>query len=60
MQARTVLAVLFVVALLLLAAIPVMSTAYALTSEEQLGKSIFFDTNLSINSNQSCAACHAP
>jgi cytochrome c peroxidase len=34
-------------------------TAYALTPEEQLGKSIFFDTNLSINNNQSCAACHA-
>jgi len=60
MQARTVLAGLFVVALLLLAAIPVTGTAYALTSEEQLGKSVFFDTNLSINSNQSCAACHAP
>jgi cytochrome c peroxidase len=25
-----------------------------------LGKSIFFDENLSINANQSCAACHAP
>jgi len=32
----------------------------ALTHKEQLGKSIFFDTNLSINQNQSCAACHAP
>jgi cytochrome c peroxidase len=31
-----------------------------LTPEEQLGKSIFFDTNLSINQNQSCAACHGP
>lgn len=31
-----------------------------LSSEEQLGKSIFFDLNLSINGNQSCAACHAP
>lgn len=27
---------------------------------EQLGKSIFFDTNLSINRNEACAACHAP
>jgi len=35
-------------------------SASALTPTEQLGKSIFFDTNLSINSNQSCAACHAP
>lgn len=31
-----------------------------LTDEEQLGKSIFFDNNLSINQNQSCAACHGP
>jgi cytochrome c peroxidase len=31
-----------------------------LTPTEQLGKSIFFDENLSINYNQSCAACHAP
>jgi len=35
-------------------------TAQALTDEEQLGKSIFFDTNLSINNNQSCAVCHGP
>jgi cytochrome c peroxidase len=25
-----------------------------------LGKSIYFDENLSINNNQSCASCHAP
>ena len=31
-----------------------------LTPEEQLGKSIFFDDNLSINMNQSCASCHGP
>jgi cytochrome c peroxidase len=31
-----------------------------LTPQEALGKSIFFDQNLSINGNQSCAACHAP
>ncbi len=31
-----------------------------MTPEEELGKSIFFDDNLSINNNQSCAACHAP
>ena len=32
----------------------------ALTDVEQLGKSIFFDLDLSINMNQSCASCHAP
>lgn len=31
-----------------------------LSDMEQLGKSIFFDTGLSINRNQSCASCHAP
>jgi len=35
-------------------------SASALTPSEQLGKSIFFDTNLSISNNQSCAACHGP
>lgn len=30
-----------------------------LTPQEQLGKSIFFDRHLSLNQNQSCAACHA-
>jgi cytochrome c peroxidase len=32
----------------------------ALSPSEQLGKSIFFDENLSINGNEACAACHAP
>lgn len=31
-----------------------------LTDQEQLGKLIFFDSNLSLNYNQSCASCHAP
>jgi len=30
-----------------------------LTPNEELGRSIFFDEDLSINANQSCAACHA-
>lgn len=37
-------------------AVPAMS----LTDNEQLGKSIFFDPNLSIGENQSCASCHGP
>lgn len=32
----------------------------ALQPAEALGKMIFFDENLSINNNQSCAFCHAP
>jgi cytochrome c peroxidase len=31
-----------------------------LSPKEQLGKSIFFDTNLSLNKNQACAVCHGP
>ena len=38
----------------------IAGTAQALNDEEQLGKSIFFDNNLSIEQNQACAACHAP
>ena len=34
--------------------------APALTLEEQLGKHLFFDENLSLHGNQSCASCHAP
>jgi cytochrome c peroxidase len=35
-------------------------SAEVLTPNEELGKSIFFDTDLSINRNQSCAGCHGP
>ena len=45
--------------LLLIASIGTVA-ANVLTPEEQLGKSIFFDENLSINQNQSCASCHDP
>lgn len=38
----------------------IVTNAQELTLNEQLGKSIFFDDNLSINQNQSCAACHSP
>jgi cytochrome c peroxidase len=31
-----------------------------LTPNEELGRSIFFDKDLSINNNQSCADCHLP
>jgi len=31
-----------------------------LSDTEVLGKAIFFDTDLSINQNQSCASCHDP
>lgn len=34
--------------------------AVALSPQEQLGKQLFFDENLSANGNQSCATCHKP
>jgi cytochrome c peroxidase len=37
-----------------------LAHANGLNSEEQLGKSLFFDDNLSLNNNQSCASCHGP
>ncbi|KJR96866.1 MAG: hypothetical protein VR65_26695 [Desulfobulbaceae bacterium BRH_c16a] len=38
----------------------VVTGAFALTPQEELGKALFFDPNLSLNSNQSCASCHTP
>ena len=52
--------------LLLVAALAAVTAfAFAASTEdlsplERLGESVFFDENLSINRNQSCAACHAP
>jgi cytochrome c peroxidase len=37
-----------------------MAIAADLSPKEQLGKSIYFDEDLSLNFNQSCAACHDP
>ncbi len=31
-----------------------------LTPQEQLGKDLFYDQNLSLNNNLACAACHGP
>lgn len=42
------------------AAATVNLPAQAVTLVNQLGKSIFFDKNLSINKNQACASCHGP
>jgi cytochrome c peroxidase len=59
---------LFVLVLVLVVAILLVPYAGAAAPEdspslspiEQLGKAIFFDTSLSINQNQACAACHGP
>lgn len=36
------------------------SNSTTLTPTEELGKNLFFDENLSIQLNESCATCHAP
>jgi len=49
---------------LLALALPAMiagpASAQVLTDAQELGKSIFFDEDLSINLDQSCASCHDP
>ena len=52
---RTIVKILLVCLLTILWA---TSAVAALTDNELLGKSIFFDVDLSINGNQSCASCH--
>jgi cytochrome c peroxidase len=51
---------LFVLVLILVSALATAAADPELSPMEQLGKSIFFDENLSINKNQSCATCHGP
>jgi len=36
------------------------TSSFALTDEEQLGRFLYFDENLSKNQNQACASCHLP
>jgi cytochrome c peroxidase len=48
------------VLLLVVAGASAQVSQSTLTPNEQLGKSIFFDENLSLNQNLACAACHAP
>jgi cytochrome c peroxidase len=58
MKSKRIMTILVVILVLLFAVGTV--AANSLTDVEKLGKSIFFDTDLSINKNESCAACHAP
>jgi cytochrome c peroxidase len=57
---RRVLLIVIGIAALLLVPIGATWAAGTLSPGEQLGKAIFFDTNLSLNGNQSCASCHDP
>jgi cytochrome c peroxidase len=48
------------VGLLLISVGTVAAQEPTLTPSEELGKSIFFDDNLSFNQNEACAVCHGP
>ena len=50
----------FTMVLLLVAVAGSVQAQGGLTPQEQLGKSLFFDTNLSTPPGQSCAVCHGP
>ncbi len=60
MMARVFTGLMFSAAVMLLVSVPADVGAEKLTPKEKLGKCIFFDEDLSINRNQSCATCHAP
>jgi cytochrome c peroxidase len=57
---RTIVAAVLASAATLCVATSVALANGTLTSQEQLGKALFFDTNLSDPPRQSCAACHGP
>jgi cytochrome c peroxidase len=61
MKSKRTLSFSLIVAVFLLISFVVIAGADGpLTPIDQLGNSIFFDQNLSINQNQSCAYCHGP
>ncbi len=43
-----------------LSLLSISSMGYTATQKEQLGKLLYFDTDLSLNKNQACASCHMP
>lgn len=60
MQLKKLTILALVSAALLLLIVASASANGTLSPQEELGKALFFDKNLSLNSNQACATCHAP
>lgn len=58
MKKRILVALILVLVLLLPASLPVAAESSTLTPQEELGRFLFFDTNLSTPTGQSCAVCH--
>ena len=57
---RSILALALASAAVLLLIVAGASAQVSLTHQEELGKKLFFDTNLSTPPGQACAACHGP
>src|SRR5512139_2977248 len=60
MRRKIFFAMLLAAIAMVLVAVAAATAQGSLTDQEQLGKDLFFDQNLSLNSNQSCAVCHGP
>ena len=61
MSGKRVVIATFIAALGVLILVSVaVAASPPLTPMAELGKAIFFDENLSLNGNQSCASCHDP
>ncbi len=61
MKNRNLITYMVFLTVVIIFSFPTLTEAvHKLTPLEQLGKSIFFDKNLSVNRNQSCATCHDP
>jgi cytochrome c peroxidase len=60
MRSRTVLTLTLAAATLLLLVVARASAQGTLSSNEELGRKLFFDKNLSDPSGQACAVCHGP
>ena len=63
MNRKLLAAIILSTALILTGTITVVANgdpAPELTPLEELGKMLFFDTDLSVNGKMSCATCHAP
>lgn len=60
MRSKTIFALALAVTAISLLVVAGANTQETLTEQEELGKNLFFDTNLSDPPGQACAACHGP
>jgi cytochrome c peroxidase len=60
MRNKIIITLALITSAVLLLVVAAASAQGSLTDQEQLGKFLFYDTNLSDPAGQSCAACHAP